>query len=235
MPALFHRCQQLINGRSLTTEDLGSRHPGVTLMVQGPPARFFVLSRRPDSTRRSPAYIIWPWDGDDDATITRHTAALSPPFTEAITTGIPVPRNGSLLGLLAGREVAGFLVFYTSEQHDPGRPVQSTMIHADLPERLWPRTANRDFGPWFWESYRDGSIVELNTLITATPGTFFWIDGGTPSSRYIVVNRDVPAQAGFVVPAGRYAWCGALQEGHRPPPASQLLTTRGRADMAGLA
>lgn len=194
---------------------------------------FFYLAEHPDNAGRT-VYTIWRPDAGGDSSdkvITSGTLSAGAEFDNVISSGLEFPGDGRLFGWVSkSGAITGFLLSDTEAAAHPG---MSMLVDATLPVARWPQVTGREFGPWFWQAVRLGRLVDLSAVIRATPRAFYWVDGGEPATRYLIVTGDLPA-ARYVIPPGPFAWYRALQDGHRPPPAGQLLASRDHLDLASV-
>ena len=73
----------------------------------------------------------------------------------ALTSGVPLPQDGSLFGWTHGGAVTALVAVYTQYTPTSPVPVWTIMPLAGVPEPQWPPfTDERLFGPWFWEHFR---------------------------------------------------------------------------------
>jgi hypothetical protein len=237
MPALHDACGRLFDSYPLAAEPLGGTGTAhhMVLMLED---QFFTLTR---VIGKNPPLFYWaaPWDEDpsDDVKISAHGTEPGAPrqITEAITRGVPVPRDGSMLGWKNGKTITALIVFYTTATREQPEPAWSVMPHADITQRQWPPfTGERLFTrSRFWDHYRAGSIVSLAGLVAASPRVVFWADTqAILGSNCCIAAHDVPAPGGWTLPQGRSAYYEALRAGKPVPPLSVLLADPSATDLA---
>lgn len=234
--SLYESCQALFADYPLAVDAAEQDEqvvPSMVLMLrEGDDARFFTLSRRDGGDR--PTYSLRSWPAGNVADIVAdHRGTVSYAVVNAVTSGVPLPQDGSLFGWKYEDAITALVAVYT--QYTPTSPVPSwaMMPLAGLPETHWPPfTDERLFGSWFWEHLRAGNIIFLNELIADTPGTIYWIDANAAvGSGCCVVARDVISPGGQVLRRGRYVYYQALRAGTPVPSLSALLADVSKTDL----
>jgi hypothetical protein len=180
-------------------------------------------------------YSIGPWPAGDDAQVSAHrSTGMTDTFTQAISSGVPIPRDGSLFGWAPGDVVIALIVVYAEYAPDSPEPSWTIMPLAGTAESQWPPfVGERLFGLWFWEHYQNGDIISLGTLIARNPDTVFWVDATTAlGSACCVVAADTSDSRGHVLRRGRYVYFQALQAGKAVPSLEALLADSGKVDLA---
>ena len=115
-------------------------------------ARFYVLIMEWDDL-----FVIRPWDRRDGARVEiRPDKPVSGDVSRIIASAVPVPRDGALLGWLAGRQVQAVLAAYgrlTEPWDDPSVvPGVLVMPHAGCQPAEWPTFAAAPLGDMLlWE------------------------------------------------------------------------------------
>ena len=158
---------------------------------------------------------------------------------QVIAEGMPVPRDGALLGWVSDRQA---LVLLSVCHGKPGRPLPGGPQIRVLPlvgsEPLrWPAftVSPLDDGR-LWEYLDRGELVDLAPILSAAPDHGYWV----PSQNHrrasgahgcVVMRRSLPATE-FWLPAGVYMDHWTLREGVPAPPASHLLGLPGTIDLA---
>jgi hypothetical protein len=162
------------------------------------------------------------------------TAEVSEVAANAVTRGVPIPRDGSLFGWIGGNLVTALIVVYARDTLDTPVPSWSVMPLAGIPEAQWPPfTGERFFGQWFWEQHRAGNVGYLGDVIAATPGTVFWVDTyAALGSDCCVVAGDVRIPEGHVLRCGAYVGAGTLRAGTAVPTLAELLADSGKTDLS---
>jgi len=154
-------------------------------------------------------------------------------FSDVITSGVPIPPDGSLFGWHEAGVITALVAIYA--EYTPGgqEPCWSLMPRAEIPAAEWPPFAGESlFGPWFWHYYHARDLVSLDGLIAATPGTVFWADTeATLGSGCCVVARDVEGD-GFKLPRGRYLHHAVLGSAAPVPSLDALLAGAATADLS---
>lgn len=209
----------------------GETSCSMVLMVHEGP-EFFVLRLLFRNER--PVYTVGLWPTGDVQEISADgDPPVSNTLANALTHGVPIPRDGSLFGWLHGDAVTALVVVYASESEDLV-PSWAIMPLAGAPEWQWPPfSEERLFGSWFWKSYRAGEVVCLGDSVAQSPGTVFWVDTkATLGSDCCVVKRDIAISTGYTLPRGRYVYLQALREGNQVPSLEQLEHDSDNIDLA---
>ena len=235
--SLYESCQALFADYPLAVdiaEQDGQVLPSMVLMLrEGEDARFFTLSCREGEGRPGYSVRLWP-TGDVAGIEADQRETISDVVVNAVTSGVPLPQDGSLFGWTHGGAVTALVAVYT--QYTPTSPVPSwtTMPLAGVPEPQWPPfTDERLFGPWFWEHFRIGNITFLNDLIADTSAAVYWVDTqAVLGSDCCVVARDITGPDGQVLRRGRYVYYQALRAGTPVPSLTALLADAGKTDLA---
>jgi hypothetical protein len=201
------------------------------LMMQEDPV-FFLLSL--DYEKGRPVYSIglWPAGGiveisaDDDTPV-------SDTLVDALTYGVPIPRDGSLFGWIHRASVTALVVVYADESESPV-PSWAVMPLVGTQEWQWPPfTSERLFGNWFWKHYWAGDVICLDDLVAGTPGTVFWVDTKAAlGSDCCVVARDIKTFTEHTLQHGCYVYFQALRERKSVPSMQELLGDVGKVDLA---
>jgi hypothetical protein len=203
----------------------------MVLMVPGRP-KFFVLRLLLRNDRPVYSVGLWP-TGDFQENSADDNAPVSDTLANALTQGVPIPRDGSLFGWIHGDVVTALIVVYASESQDLV-PSWAIMPLAGAPEWQWPPfSGERLFGSWFWKHYRAGEIVCLGNSVAENPGAVFWVDTKAAlGSDCCLVKRGIGISAGYTLPRGCYVYIQALREGRQVPPLEQLEGGNGNIDLA---
>ena len=115
------------------------------------------------------------------------------------------------------------------------RPVTHTARNmVDRRRAQWPPfTDEHLFGLWFWEYYRSGDLVSVDSLIAEAPGTVFWIDtSAILGSDSCAAAHGIKSPEGFKLERGRYVYHQALRAGEPVPSLRVLLADTGKTDLA---
>lgn len=195
----------------------------VLAIPDGDTIRPFILGSGSDG-----ACLIRRWAAPGSALIEADSADTPDWAAEAVTRGIPLPADGSLLGWLQDGTVTAVIPFYA---HGDGLPSWSLMPEADAAQ--WPPFAGeRIIGPWLWEHYHAGRLIDLGPVIAASEDVVFWVDTtATLGSGCIAVARYIGFPYGNVLPPGRYAYLETLRSGMPVPSLSDLLADEKRVDL----
>jgi hypothetical protein len=205
----------------------------VVMLKEGKDAGFFVLSR--NSSKAKATFSLWPWPAGDIVKIAgEDTGSVSDTVMDVLGHGIPIPRDGSVLGWVDGDSVTALIVTYAESAPDPTEPGWAVMPLAGTPEAQWPPfTGERLFGHWSWEGWRAGRIVSLERVISTSPGTVWWVDTeDVVGSNCCAVARDIPIPKGQVLRRGCYVYYQVLLAGEPIPSLEVLLGTPGKVDLA---
>jgi len=228
---LHEKCGNLFRAYPLAWDEPACGVRSMVLMQEGAP-EFFILAEF--SGKGTPRFRLLPWREEGAVSIEPGAAVPVPPrMARVVTSGIPLPRDGSLFGWVSDGRVCGLLKFRVRYSREQPVPRYSPMPLAALPESRWPAWVRCGlFGTWFWEGVRAGSITDLAPLIAATPRTVFWARTRTAlGSDCAAVARDV-AGKGIILPAGVYAYFGPQQDGAEIPSLETLLAGPGLTDLA---
>jgi hypothetical protein len=234
--ALYLKCQQLFAGYPLA---VGAATPGgiirsiVLMLREDSNASFFVLLR--DGRAERPFYSLRRWLARDAVKIEADGDIAVPyVFVNALTSGVPIPRHGSLFGWRYGKVVTALIAIYAKYTETTPEPVWSTMPQVGIPSPQWPPfICEHLFGPWFWDHYRAGRVASLDSLIARTPDTVFWANTeAVLGSGCCVVARDIKDPDGYMLPRGRYVHHQVLQAGKPVPSLQVLLADAGKTDLA---
>ncbi len=205
--------------------------------------RFFVLIMEWDD-----CFVIRPWDRRQGGrTEIRANGPAPDGIRRLVETSVPVPRDGALLGWIAGGPVAGAPV--------AGRAVRALLAaHGRLPEpwddptavpgvlvlplagsqqAQWPPLAASPLDDGrLWAYLERGQLADLTALVARRTGRVFWVPGGGRRPGAHVVVTEHLATGELWLPAGVYADRRALREGVLVPSASDLLARPGVVDLA---
>jgi hypothetical protein len=185
-------------------------------------------------------FTLRPWhpaDGEEHEI--RPGAAVPVTSHRVITEGMPVPRDGALLGWVSDRQATVLLSVYHGQPASPV-PVPQVRVLAMVgsePMRWPPFTVGPLDDGRFWEYVERGEIVDLAPVIVHGPGGTFWVPSQNPGRAgqghgCVVVRRNLQAED-YWVPEGVYMDHWMLREGVPSPPADHLLTLPGASDLSG--
>ena len=211
---LFGRCGELFAGYPLAARD------GAMILTCPDGETAFVLDGN------GPSYSVRPWRQAGSAQISPEGADVPDWAARAVTDGIPLPADGSLLGWAPDGTVTAMVAFYAASP----LPVFSVMPAADAGK--WPPFAGEHVvGPWLWEHYRAGRLVDLRSLIGSSAGAVFWVDTvASLGSACAAVAVDISGD-GIVLPRGRYVYFKTLAAGVPLPSLDDLLADERRVDL----
>jgi hypothetical protein len=194
---------------------------------------FFVLSQDP-----AEHFVLRPW-GDGDYHEIRPVALVPAAVHEVLTEGMPVPRDGALLGWVSDRQAMVLLSVYHGKPGSPlpgGPQIRVLPLVGSEPLR-WPTftVSPLDDGR-LWEYLERGELVDLAPVISAAPDHGFWVPSqnqrrASRAHGCVVISRSLPTTE-FWLPAGVYMDHWMLREGVPAPPASHLLGLPGTIDLS---
>ena len=203
------------------------------LLSDGDGARFFVLTQdRRDgrslySLRQRGTRETMNIEADGDA-------AVPDVAVNAVTRGVPIPRDGSLFGWRYGDAVTALVPVYTTSTPASPDPFCAVMPRAGIPEVQWPPFTEEHLpGSWFWERYWARKIISVGGLIAETPATVFWANTkATLGTNCCLVAHDIESGEDYTLPRGTYVYYEALQAGTPVPSLTALLADSGKIDLA---
>jgi hypothetical protein len=179
---------------------------------------------------RDDLFVIRPWDRRDWARVEIRPGEQVPSATSRlIAASVPVPRDGSLLGWVAGGQVRAILAAHgrlPEPWDDPFIVPGITVLPLSGSDRgKWPpgRLTERQL----WEHSAKGQLADVSKMVARRTGYAFWVPGG----HVVVTERMGTAECWLA--AGVYAEQQALREGLPVPSARELLASPGVADLAG--
>jgi hypothetical protein len=234
--SLYEASHELFTGYPLATRTVnrsGTVRSMVLMLQDGEDRGFFVLSQ--DRGDAKPSYSLWPWPAGDIVDIEVESSIDVPDVAvNAVTRGVPIPRDGSLFGWTGGDAISALIVVYAEYTPAYPEPGWAVMPLAGTPEAQWPPfTGEPLFGHWSWEQFQAGSIISLEGLIAETPDTVCWVDTkAVLGSDCCAVARDISTRAGHVLRHGCYVYFQALRAGKPVPSLKALLADPGKIDLA---
>ena len=231
---LFRRYPLAVTPRSV---DGGPRSMVLMNRTAGAPA-FFVITQTGDNL-----FVIRSWnrrDGVDQGIWSGEPVSAA--IGQLVADGIPVPRDGALLGWLTDSQVTALLTVYCRppEPWDgpvPGPGIQVMPLAGTSNLLHWPPFAASPLDGRLWDYVERGQIVNIAPLRTHSGGRAFWVPSpDTPGPRHdnprhdnprlhhgcIVVTGNLSAEE-YWLPAGVYLDHWTLREGIPTPPFGQLL------------
>jgi len=238
--AVFTACLRLFRGYPLAVRRHYAEHRYGSLVLReraAGRARFYVLVME-----RNDLFVLRPWDRRDGARVLiRPDQPASGDVRRVIESAVPVPRDGTLLGWLAGRQVQAVIAAYgrlTEPWDDPAAvPGLLVMPATGSQPADWPPFTSGPLDDWrLWESVKRGLFADLVPLVSRQPGLVYWVPGanqraGRRTGARIVV-RERLSTGEFWLPAAIYADHWTLREGTPRWTASQLLALPGVTDLA---
>jgi hypothetical protein len=207
----------------------GTSRSIVLLQAESGNARFFILISQDDG--EGPFFSIRRWCIGGAVDLDDETAPVPGWAVNAVTHGVPLPRDGSLYGWADRGRITAMVAFSTQYTPEVPEPSWSLMPDADLGEENWPPFADeRLVGPWLWEHFQAGHLVDLASLVASSENAVFWVDTAEAiGSGSIAVAHDLASPDGWTFPRGRYVYC---QHRDGAPSLDDLLADPGKTDLA---
>jgi hypothetical protein len=234
---LYQKCGELFDRYPLAIRpvkrDDGTDRAMVLLRQSGADVTFYVLLRGHGAG--GIWYAIRPWRTDRMIKIGNDGAADIPiEILDAVTGGVPIPRDGSLFGWRLRSSVTAIIPIYAQYSFACPTPRWSIMPRVGTSLGQWPDFAGDSFfGSWFWNYCETGNIVSLAALIAQSPGVVFWSDTEKIiGSGCCIVTRNIKSPEGYTFRRGRYVHHQLLREGRPIPSLDVLLTDIPKADLA---
>jgi hypothetical protein len=199
-------------------------------------ASFFVLIMERDDL-----FAIRPWDRRDWARVEiRPRGPVDDEVRRLIGSGVPVLRDGVLLGWVAGQQVRAVLAAHgrLPEPWDDASVVPGTLVMPRVgsqPAERPPLTGRPLDDERLWDYVARGQLTDLTPLVSRQARRVFWVPGvdevgGRRVGRLVVTERLHSDDAWL--PAGVYADRWAPREETTPLTASQLLALPGVTDLS---
>ena len=226
---LFRRYPLAVTPRSV---DGGPRSMVLMNRMAGAPA-FFVITQTGDNL-----FVIRSWDRRDGVDQGIWSGEpVSAAIGQLVADGIPLPRDGALLGWLTDSQVTALLTVHCRppEPWDgplPGPGIQVMPLAGTSNLLHWPPFAASPLDGRLWDHVERGQIVDIAPLLTRSGGRAFWAPyPDTPGPRHdtprldhgcIIVTGNLPAEE-YWLPAGVYLDHWTLREGIPAPPVGRLL------------
>jgi hypothetical protein len=217
------------------------RFGSMVLMTRdGGVSRFFVLIMEWDDL-----FVLRHWDRRDGVRVEiGQDEPVPAEIRQVIETGVPVPRDGALLGWVAGHQVRAVLAAYgrLPEPWDDASAVPGVLVmpHTGSPTAEWPPLSSGTLRDGkLWEYLGRGQLADLAPLVSRQAGRVFLVPArnGRDSRDVRGVARIVVTERlcddGFWLPAGVYADHRTLREGTQVLTVRQLLAAPGVVDLAG--
>ena len=200
-------------------------------------ARFFVLIMEWDDL-----FVLRHWDRRDGARLEIDADTAVPGDVHRLIEGsVPVPRDGALLGWMAGCQVQAVVAAYgrLPEPWDDASAVPGVLVMPRTGSQAaeWPPlTASPLDDGQLWEFVRSGQLADLTPLVSRSPERVFWVPGADgrpgPQAARVVVTERLSTEE-LWLPAGVYADHLTLRAGTPAKTATQLLALPGVVDLAG--
>lgn len=243
--AVFAACQRLFRSFPLAVRRHYAEHRyGSMVLVSragGAPARFSVLIMERDDL-----FVIRPWDRRDWARVNIWPGEPVPAHVrDLIRSSVPVPRDGALLGWVAGRQVLAILIARgrLPEPWDDASAVPKVDLLplASSDDRRWGTMAFGTMGDEaaggldervLWVRAARGQVADLSALLGRRAGAAFWVPGAIAGYGGCVVVTERLGPPECWLPAGIYVDHRALSGGVPLPPARHLLAQPGATDLA---
>jgi hypothetical protein len=206
----------------------------ILMLENGGIAQFHVLSHSQGEGKSIYSLFPWPagWFSDVEEEI--HAGRPLHEVRRVLDRGVPIPLHGSLFGWRQDDSITAMIAIYANYSPPHTEPSWTVMPRTDIPEAQWPPfTSRRLFGRWFWQWYRDGSIISLSDLIAHSPDTVFWVNTmAALGSGSCAVAAEVRDPQGYGLPRGRYVYSRALRAGKPVPSLEALLASDSRVDLS---
>jgi hypothetical protein len=215
---------------------------------------FYVLAQHP-----AEHFTLRPWRaggwagraGDGDCQEIRPGAPVPVVSHRIVTEGMPVPRDGALLGWVADRQVTALLTVHHGRQRGeggeggqgengparkPGVPEVRVLAMVGSEPIRWPPFAASPLDDGrLWEFLERGELVDLTPVLHRAQGAY-WVPSQHPDRARrghgcAVLGRSIEALE-YWVPAGVYMDHWMLREGVPTPPATHLITLPGATHLS---
>lgn len=237
---VFAACLRLFRGYPLAVRRHYAEHRYGSMVLMSRAAgtpRCYVLIMEWDDL-----FVLRPWDRRGGRVEIGPAGEVPADVRQVIETGVPVPRDGVLLGWMAGHQVQAVLAAYgrLPEPWDDASAVPGILVlpRAGSQPGEWPPLAAGPLGDGrLWEYVARGRLADLGPVVAHRPGLVFWVPGaeeaaGRRDGARVVVTERLSAGE-FWLPAGVYADYRTLREGTPSLTARQLLAQPGVVDLAG--
>jgi hypothetical protein len=198
---------------------------------------FYVLAQHP-----AEHFTLRPWRaGDGEYHEIRPGTPVPVVSHRIVTEGMPVPRDGAVLGWVSDRQVTALLTVrhdrrggQVGDEPDDAQPrvpeVRVLAMVGSEPVRWPPFTASPLDDGRLWEYLERGELVDLTPTLGRAEGAY-WVPSQHPDRARrghgcAVLGRSIEGLE-YWVPAGVYMDHWMLREGVPTPPASHLITLPG--------
>ena len=241
--ASFADCVQLFRRYPLALKPQSADGPYRSMVLMNRaagPTGFFVLTQARDDL-----FVIRSWDRRDGVNQEiRPGEPVSGIVGQAVTTSMPVPYDGALLGWITDSQVTVLLAVHCRQPIPWDAPVP-----VPVPEiQVMPLAGTSDLLHWppftaspladgrLWQYVERGQIVDVAPLLTQSADRAFWVPSPDRCSARreigcVVITGNLPAEE-YWLPAGVYMDHWTLREGIQAPPAGCLLSLPGVVDLA---
>jgi hypothetical protein len=211
---------------------------------------FYVLAQHP-----AEHFTLRPWRaGGRDCQEIRPGAPVPVVSHRIVTEGMPVPRDGALLGWVSDRQVTALLTVHHGglggasglggaggQKSDvpagrPGVPEVRVLAMVGSEPMRWPPFAASPLDEGrLWEYLERGELVDLTSILHRAQGAY-WVPSQHPDRARrghgcAVLGRSIEALE-YWVPAGVYMDHWMLREGVPTPPATHLITLPGATQLS---
>ncbi|HVT68549.1 MAG TPA: hypothetical protein VHF26_12420 [Trebonia sp.] len=238
--AVFAACQRLFRAYPLAVRRHYAEHRyGSMVLMNGVhrSARFLVLIMEWDDR-----FVLRHWDRRHGARVQiGPDTPVSGDVRALIEASVPVPRDGTLLGWVAGGQVQALLAAYgrLPEPWDDASAVPGMLVMplVGTQPASWPPLVPAPLGDGrLWDFIQRGQLADIGPLVSRHAGRVFWVPGrsgvsGRAGARVLVTERLSDDRCWL--PAGVYADHRMLREGTPVQTARQLLALPGVTDLAG--
>lgn len=237
--ASFAACLRLFRCYPLavTPHPANGGYPSMVLMSRAAgSAGFYVLTQVDDD-----AFVIRSWNDSQGASQEiRPGEQVSGVAGQVISSGMPLPHDGALLGWVTDCQVTVMLAVHCPHPGTWDTPVPFPEIRV-MPMagtsalREWPPFTSSPLEDGrLWEYVEWGQIVDIVPLVTRSTGLAFWVPlPGTRGARgegFVVISDNLPGDD-YWLPAGVYMDHWTLREGIQAPPTGRLLSLPGVVDL----
>ena len=217
------------------------RHPGIEENRAGGGSDFFILSQD-----QAAHFVLRPWGPRESGESTlgayqeiRPVDPVPVAVHRVIAEGMPVPRDGALLGWVSDRQAIVVFSVYHGQPHGPwpsGPQIRALPMVGSDPLH-WPAfTVSPLNAGRLWDYLDRGELVDLGPVVARAPGNAFWVPSqnirrAAQGHGCIVIKGNLSADE-FWLPVGVYMDHWMLREGVPAPPAQHLLSLPGTTDLA---
>ena len=203
-PAAIAKCKQLFGAYTLAvTHDLADGSRSMVLMEwTAAGGCFFTLTQS-----REGLFVVRPWNRQDaggEMGPREAVEAVEAAIARVIANGMPVPRDGALLGWVPDRQVTALLSVHSGHPPESGAAVPvpeiQVMPMAGTGGLDWPPfTASPFVDGRLWDYLDRGQIVDVFPLLAGSAGQAFLVPSPNARSRRrgarcVVVTGDLTAE-----------------------------------------